>query len=240
MKMKSSVEKLPQWLSSQIKLAAYVSRRQAERQRHPFITISRQAGAGGITIAEKLAKHLHKKEGEWTVFDHGLVSYALKEHELPARMVQYLPEDRVSEIQGTLREVLGLHPSLWSMVSQVSETILHLAHLGNVILVGRGANVVTAHLPQGFHVRLIGSFERRTEHIQEYYHLGRKGAEQLLKKEDLGRRRYLKSNFHVNIDDPLLYHLTINTDRIPFTEAARMIGDLVEQRELAVSSGGAV
>jgi diguanylate cyclase (GGDEF)-like protein len=45
----------------------------------------------------------------------------------------------MSEITDTLDELLGLHPPAWTLVRQMTETILHLAEMGNVILVGRGA-----------------------------------------------------------------------------------------------------
>ena len=36
--------------------------------------------------------------------------------------------------------------------------------------------------------------------------------------------------FRTDLDDPLLYHLTINTDLIPCEQAAHMIGDAVVGR----------
>jgi len=50
------------------------------------------------------------------------------------------------------------------------------------------------------------------------------------KKKDEGRRRYLKDNFDKDIDDPLLYHVIINTDLVQHDEAARLIGDEVIRR----------
>jgi len=43
----------------------------------------------------------------------------------------------------------------------IAETILHLAEQGNVILIGRGANLVTRELQHVFHVRLVGSQGRQ-------------------------------------------------------------------------------
>ena len=98
---------------------------------------------------------------------------------------------------------------------------------GRVILLGRGANVITSKLSNGFHVRLVASLEKRVEYVQETQHLGRKAAKQFVEKQDRGRRRYLKRYFDADLDDPLLYDLTINTERISFDEAARMIGEAV-------------
>ena len=58
---------------------------------------------------------------------------------------------------------MGLHPSSWTLVQQTNATILQLAQMGNVILVGRGATVITSKLNNVFHVRLVGSLEKRIE-----------------------------------------------------------------------------
>src|SRR3974390_1305570 len=109
------------------------------------ITISRQAGSGGHTVAEKLRQVLQAKEPQdacpWAVFDRNLVEKVLAEHKLPASLAKFMTEDRISEMADTIDELFGLHPPSWILVRQTAETILHLAELGNVILIGRGANV---------------------------------------------------------------------------------------------------
>jgi cytidylate kinase len=76
-------------------------------------------------------------------------------------------------------------------------------------------------------VRLIGSERRRVEHVQEYLHLGPQPAAEYVRTTDQGRRRYVSKYYGKDIDDPLLYHLVINTDRVPYAEAARMIAEAV-------------
>ena len=107
---------------------------------------------------------------------------------------------------------------------------MHLAQMGYVILVGRGGNVITGTLPNAFHVRLVGSLEKRIGHAQEVRNLDRQAALEWVKKEDMGRRRYVKENYDKDIDDPLLYHLVLNTDLIHYNDAARLIGDEVIKR----------
>jgi cytidylate kinase len=50
------------------------------------------------------------------------------------------------------------------------------------------------------------------------------------RREDRGRKRYLKRYFDTDLDDPMLYHLVINTDLVPYEEAARIIADAVLER----------
>ena len=64
------------------------------------ITISRQTGSGGHAIAEQLAERLRSQESPeaqpWAIFDRNLVEKVLEDHNLPARLARFMPEDRVS------------------------------------------------------------------------------------------------------------------------------------------------
>jgi|DewCreStandDraft_4_1066084.scaffolds.fasta_scaffold75452_1 cytidylate kinase len=198
------------------------------------VTLSRQAGSGAHAIAEKLAEFLQANAPNpacpWTVFDRNLVEKVLEDHKLPAHLAKFMPEDRISEIADTMDELFGLHPSSWTLVHKTAETILQLAELGNVILIGRGANVITSNLDYVFHVRLVAPLEKRIRHVQELRQVSAREAAALIEKEDLGRRRFLKKYFNKDIDDPLLYHLTINTGLFSYEDAARLIGQAVLQR----------
>lgn len=199
----------------------------------PAITISREEGAGGLTVASNLAEYLQKRvpsHDVWTVFSQHLVAKVLEEHHHHKGIADFMKEDRKGALTDAVEELLGLHPSTWTLVEQTNATILRLAQMGNVILVGRGANVVTSELETVFHVYLVGSLEKRIERAQKTFDLDRKSAVNYIKKKDEGRRRYLKDNFDKDIDDPLLYHVIINTDLVQHDEAARLIGDEVIRR----------
>jgi cytidylate kinase len=208
-------------------------KRRGEPVVRPAITISRMTGAGGRTVAGELAEYLQTRvptHSNWVVFDRQLMERVIEDHHLSRRVAKYEPEAHKPFIQDTMEEILGLHPSTWTFVQQTAETILKLASMGCVILVGRAANVVTAKLDNAFHVRLVGSLEHRARRVQEVYHLEPKAALDFIKTEDKGRQRYLKDHYHKDIDDPLLYDLVINTDRLRYPDAAHFIGDAVIQR----------
>lgn len=203
---------------------------------HQAVTISRQSGSGGHAVAEKLAEYLQALAPSapcpWTVFDRNLVEKVIEDHNLPKRLARFMPEDRISEMSDTMDELFGLHPPSWTLVRQTADTILHLAQLGSVIIIGRGAHVITQKLGNVFHVRLVGSLEKRMEYLQRLEKISRKEAHAMIEHEDRGRRRYLKKYFGKDIDDPLLYHAVINTDLLSYEEAARMIAGAVLGREL--------
>ena len=195
------------------------------------VTISRQSGCGSHVLAEKLADYLQartpKDAPPWTIFDRNLMEHVLAEHNLPAHIAKLMPEDRVTEIEDIMDELFGLRPGSWTLVEQTAETILHLAEVGNVILLGRGANIITAKSAGAVHVRLVASLESRIAHMQEFEQLTRKAAAERVRREDLGRRRYIRKYFQKDVDDPLLYHFVINTDFVPLDTVAQLIGERV-------------
>ncbi len=205
----------------------------AETMVRPAITISRMTGAGGHIVASELADYLKTHSAthhEWTVFDQNLVEKVLEDHRVQKRFAGYMEESHKSMLRDSVEEWMGLHPSTWTMVQQTNATILRLAQLGHVILVGRGGVVITRKLKNVYHVRLVASLESRIAYGQKYYGLDRKASLDFIKKRDAGRKRYLKDNFDADIDDPLLYHITINTDLVTYDETVRLIGDEVIKR----------
>jgi cytidylate kinase len=205
----------------------------SETPAKPAITISRQEGAGGLTVASNLVNYLEQhtaSKESWTVFSQHLVAKVLEEHKHEKHIGNFMKEDHKGSMRDALEEFLGLHPSTWTLVQQTNATILRLAQIGNVILVGRGANLVTAELENVFHVHFVGTFEKRVERAQKVLNLDRKTAINYIKKKDEARRRYVKDNFDKDIDDPLIYHVVINTDLVTHDDAARMIGNEVIKR----------
>jgi hypothetical protein len=199
----------------------------------PAITISQQTGSGAHDIAERTAEILQQNEStgmsQWGVFDRQLVEKALEEHSLPAGLAKYMPEDRRSYVQDVLDELFGLRPPSWVLVPQVAETIQNLVKTGHVIVVGRGASVIASKMPGVFHVRLVASLPNRIERVKNRHSLDVGEAVKYIRREDRGFRRYTQAHFHTSIDDDLLYHLVINTDRIPPGNAATLIAN--EARE---------
>jgi cytidylate kinase len=195
------------------------------------VTISRQTGCDAFGIAEKLAHYLQERSPKnacpWTVFDRNLIDKVLEDHNLPACLAKFLPEDRASELEDFLNELFAVRPPSSTIVHQTAETILKLAALGNVILIGRGGSVITAKLPDVLHVRLVAPLEKRVGHIQKSHGMTGAEASKFCQAEDRGRERYLKKYFNADINDPLLYHMVINTGQLDHDVAARLVGEAV-------------
>ena len=221
-------------INSQWMKAGSYERRGPDGSRLGVVTISRQAGSGAHVVADAMVAKLQaaapKGASPWTIFDKNLVEKVLEDHDLPARLAASMPEDRRSEMTDTLDSLFGQKATSWALVKKTAETILHLAEMGNVVIIGRGANLITADLDNAIHVRLVGSPERRIEHLMDYRHQSLAEAQEYARTEELGRARYVKKYYSADIEDPLLYDLVINTDRVPYEEAGGLIADALSAR----------
>jgi cytidylate kinase len=202
----------------------------------PFITISREAGSGGASLARLLVRRLNHDApdaGTWSVFDDNLTPQMLKRHGLPTRFARFLPEDRVSEIHASIGELVGLHPSLYDLVQKTNATMRELASRGRVVLVGRGANFATADQPGGRHIRLIAPSEHRARYLAQLYNISEAEARVYNGKCDAARRRYVRAYFDADVASPTAYDLVINTGRISADDAANLISAQVRTAALS-------
>jgi CMP/dCMP kinase len=220
----SPLQAFSSYLSSQT-----AAHEKAYQPQQPSITISRETGSGAVTIAQILVERLNavsesaSNTASWTVFDRNLAKRVLADHELSQNLERFMVEDARLPVEAIVEELLGLHPTQWTLVQQTTKTILRLASLGRTILVGRGAEVITSRLPFVFHVRLVAPLEKRIQHASQYYSLTEEDAAKMIKETDHGRRRYLRRYFDAEPDDPLLYDLVLNTGRLGFVRTAELI-----------------
>lgn len=202
----------------------------------PFITLGRETGAGATTTGQALVPLLDrafKEQGQgWVFLDKNLLAHALASHNLPERLAQHLPEDKVSEIKAVIGELVGLHPSLWVLEHKVAEAILQLANVGRVVIAGRAAYLITQSLPGGFHVKLAASADVRIERMMRLLNCDAAAATAYIWKTDRARRRFVRTRFERDPDDPHLYDLVINTDRMSPGAVAHIILEGLRNRML--------
>lgn len=208
----------------------------------PSITLSRQAYSGAHFISEILKDRLEKDPllgGErWELFDKELVDRILEDHDLPRIIARFMPEDRDHELSGLINELVGLHPSLWELFHYTCDTLLKLARVGNVILIGRGAHIVTRGLPAVARVRLIAPAGERIRRAAVREDISEKEAARLIRKDDAARQAYTQSHFNERIDDPLAYDLVLNTAGIYPETAADLILSVAKHHHQAARGTG--
>lgn len=196
---------------------------------YPAITITRQAGARAITIANRLIERFQatatpEDSPQWSLWEREILKQVLRSSNLPEELEKYFPEEPPSYLGDTVEVIVGLHPSSVEINEKCNQMITNLCRIGHVIIVGRAGNILTRRRPNVLHVRLVGSIERRCRHVMETRKLSEKDALAYIRHEDQQRRNYARLHFNCsNIDDPCLYDITLNTDLLSDDGAARII-----------------
>ncbi len=204
----------------------------------PFVTLSRESGTGGSSFARTLAPRLEQElpgESPWTVFDRNLVETMLQSEHLSPRLARFLPEAKVSELDASIGELLGLHPSIWNLIQRTNELMRQLARTGNVILVGRGANCATEHIAGGLHVRLVAPPEFRAEQTARELGIPIDDAASHNLRTDAARRSYVRAVFEADVNRASAYDLLINRGTVPIESAVELVVMLLRTRITAVA-----
>jgi cytidylate kinase len=195
-------------------------------KKRPAITISRETGAGAITIGENVRLSFQSIERgchSWALFDQNVVRAMLEDHQLPKHLEDFIREEDKPALKDAFEELLGLHPSTPALVQRMSRTILKLATAGGVVLIGRGAHIICANLSHAFHVRLVAPLDARIQHIADYFGLSEKEAAEYIASHDRDRMHYVRRYFGADVTDPHHYHLVINSGKLGYEEAIRTI-----------------
>ncbi len=191
------------------------------------ITLSRQAGAGANTISNHIINSLEPFRSNntpaWTAFDKNLIEKVIEDNSLPTALVELMEDFKFSAVTSVINELLTGQPDPWALIHKTFETILQIALIGNVVIIGRGSNFLTANYPNVFHVRLVAPFDKRVTHVEQHYNISHKEALEGVKKDDAERKNFIHKYFHKDIDDPVNYHVVINTSQMGFEGAAKIV-----------------
>lgn len=176
-----------------------------------IITISRQIGSLGDEVAALTAHTLN---------------YRLVGRELINQAARHagVPEMALAEIDEL--GLLNLKPTLQASRDYrlvVEQFVRQLASEGNAVLVGRAGQVILRDNPSSIHIRIVAPLQVRIQRIIERYTIDLECAAAQVKAIDLHRKRYLRVNYHHDLDDPDLYHIIVNTAALDTERASRII-----------------
>ncbi len=93
---------------------------------------------------------------------------------------------------------------------RVEESIKALAEGGGAVLLGRAGQIVLAHHPGAWHVRLDGPLERRARRGGLWEGLDIETAHARLIETDEARARYTRRLYQRDPADPSLYHVILD------------------------------
>lgn len=206
------------------------------------ITISRQFGAGGSEVARRVAEALG-----WRVVDNELVEQVAARAGMSPTEVAEREERAPSFIERLTRTLAAQNPELFppqdgtvkdmdeASLVRVTETVVaELARQGKVVMVGRAAPAVIGQQENSLHVKLVAPKPFRIQMVVERFGCTAEEAGRQMGEVDAQRTRYHKDYYQRDWNDPVNYHMTLNTGLLGLDGAAAVI--VGRARELGWSS----
>ena len=198
------------------------------------ITISRQFGAGGITLGKMVAEkfgyifadtEIIKMVAEMANVSTHFVETVEKEaggkfSKFISKMVSKPLVDRIlKDERGYIDEEIYLD-YLVLIIAQMADD-------GDAVILGRGSQYILNDHPDAYHFLLIDTFENRVQFMQKNYDLSHGRATQVVKNEDKRRFNLYKKLGKADYDNPDLYNLVLNMSRVSLDKACELICNLV-------------
>jgi len=192
----------------------------------PFITISREYGCGGYDVAKSLVEILNnelKKTPAWAAYNRELLDKVMDDMGLSSSLAETLTGTARSGLTNLLQTSFSSFPTQVSVHKKLAETIALLALNGNVVIVGRGSNIITRSIKNGYNVRLVAPLQWRSDEIVKKMNISKQDAVKLISEKTKQRDTFLKEYLKFDVSDPHNYQLIINNADHSIEQAARII-----------------
>jgi cytidylate kinase len=202
------------------------------------ITIARQFGAGGKTLGTMVADRLG-----YTLIDEQIVEMVAMEADVSPELVDSVAQEAGREgfVQRILRK---LGPFSKGYVETAMEerpgyvngdlyiSLLHkvipvLAEQDDVVIIGRGGQYILSEWPDTFHFLMIANIENRIKFMMEHYNIDRKKAQAVIDQQSKRRINLYRYFGRTDYEQPELYHMVLNMNRIGLDDAVQAVCQLV-------------
>src|SRR5467141_394856 len=197
-----------------------------------IIVVSTQMGAGGPEIGMALGQ----KCG-YRYVDQELLQDAGRRYGLAEERLSHLDESKPTIFERFDAETRH-------HITVLQTTLLELAELDNAVFMRGGGQWLLRGVPHVLRMRLIAPFEHRVKQwIKRVAAMtgetpNQRAATDFVRRDDsekAGRMRYL---YEVDIADPMLYELIINTEKLQHEAVADILERLVRRPEMATTEEG--
>jgi cytidylate kinase len=108
-------------------------------------------------------------------------------------------------------------------IQTVSAIVRELSESGSIVILGRGSQMILKGHPRATHVLCIAPAELRAQRLAERESIGLEEARHRMEKSDKGRAAFYKKFWKVDVEDPKLYDLTVDTSKVTFGVAAEIV-----------------
>ncbi len=210
-----------------------------------IITISRQIGSMGDELAERLSQELGYRYFDKLLMTEIAVASGLSE----AEVIDY-NEDNY-KIKNFFEQLFNRKTPLGKITvkekDEMGRTVIttktfdeenslaftqavikKLVDWDNVVIVGRGGQILLRNVPHTLHLRVIAPLEFRIENIMKKKGFSREDALKYISEKDRAAQEYLCRFYNVDWNDPELYHMVINMGMWNLDKIVKVIKETIK------------
>lgn len=173
-----------------------------------IITISREFGSGGETIARMVADKTGFLLANKNTIAEGLAGFGI---EKPGPSLEKIIRDEKAEESARL------------YIEAMHDFIYDLAIRKSLVILGRGGSILFRDYPPALHVKVIAQFTKRVKRVMKLYDINGETAVKLIKEQDSDKRLYYRQIFDVKWTNLRSYDLVLNTESMGLEDAADII-----------------
>jgi cytidylate kinase len=175
------------------------------------VAVSENMGSLGIEVGHTLAASL---------------GYEFAERDIISKAVDRFGED-VARLSHAVEErpslVDRLNTAQRRFAQYVAATIQEMAARDDIVLVGLASAIILAGMPHTLRARVTAPEERRAQRVAQAQRLEPMDALERVRQSDRERDSRVRFLYHADLENPLVYDLVINTDRLDVEEGARLV-----------------
>ena len=200
------------------------------------ITISRQFGAGGLTLGRMVSKKL-----SYNFFDNEIIQMVAKKAKVSTHWVESMEKEAGGKFQRFISQLVPkrlvdriLDDQRGYIDEEIYVDLLHdiirkIADEDNAVILGRGSQYILKDYKDAKHVLLVADKSYRVRFMEEKYDLFTKHAINSVNMEDKRRINLYRKFGKEDYDNPAHYHLVLNTGIVNLDKACKLICSLVNQ-----------
>ena len=101
--------------------------------------------------------------------------------------------------------------------------IRELGDRGDIVVLGRGSQMILRDLPGALHVLTVAPKELRVQRLADREGISLEEAARRAQDSDRARAAFYRKFWKVDVDDPSLYDITLETSRLSYDVAAELV-----------------
>ena len=190
-----------------------------------LITITSGIGSGSMTIAQLVSDEL-----KLDLYDDQRLQQEAVDTGISSEEVKDLDQ----KAPGLFNRILSHKPQVY--LDLMEALVYEVARRGHGIILGHGSQFLLRDFGCGLHVHIFSSEPSRIQRLMDQQGISRDAAEKIIYKSDSERKGFLQFAFHMDWNDPSLYDLIINQDKMGTDSAAKLITDVAQSQQIKACS----